>query len=178
MDDPGTTREHGARASGIARELALALGGAAVVEQPTKDDIPTVWVPRERALDVLSHLRSGSKHAFSMLYDLTAIDERERRHREGQPPSDFTVVYHLLSFERNEDVRVKVALPEAGPSLPSATGLWHAADWYEREVFDMFGISFEGHPDLRRILLPPEWQGWPLRKDYDDPNIIRRPDYI
>ena len=83
-----------------------------------------------------------------MLYDLSAIDERMRAHRDGQPPSDFTVVYHLLSFERNEYLRIKVALSEDRLSLPSVTSIWPAANWYEREVWDMFGIVFDGHPHL------------------------------
>jgi NADH-quinone oxidoreductase subunit C/D len=101
-----------------------------------------------------------------MLYDLTAIDERTRQHREDQPPSDFSMVYHLLSFERNRDVRIKVALQGECPSMPTITGLWPAANWYEREAWDMFGITFEGHPNLRRILLPSTWEGHPLRKEH------------
>ena len=101
-----------------------------------------------------------------MLYDLTAIDERMRTHRDGQPPSDFTVVYHLLSFDRNEYVRIKVALAETRLSLPSIADIWPAANWYEREVWDMFGIVFDGHPHLQRILMPKTWVGHPLRKDH------------
>ena len=101
-----------------------------------------------------------------MLYDLTAIDERVRRHRDGQPPGDFTVVYHLLSIGRNEDIRVKVALEGESPSLQSVTDIWPSANWYEREVWDMFGVRFEGHPNLRRILMPPTWKGHPLRKEH------------
>ena len=167
MDDPRPNEGQSiVSPHGIAGELAQAFGAAAVVEQRTLDGIPTVWVPRERVLDILSHLRSKAKRPFRMLYDLTAIDERERRRREGQPPSDFTVVYHLLSFERNKDIRVKVALSEGDLSLPSATGIWRAADWYEREAFDMFGVRFTGHPRLERLLMPPTWQGHPLRKDH------------
>ena len=101
-----------------------------------------------------------------MLYDLTAIDERVRRDRASSPARDFTVVYHLLSFDRNEDVRVKVALAEDAASLPTVTDLWPAANWYEREAWDMFGIVFDGHPHLARILMPPTWKGHPLRKDH------------
>jgi NADH-quinone oxidoreductase subunit C/D len=101
-----------------------------------------------------------------MLYDLTAIDERERVNREGQPASDFTVVYHLLSFDRNQYVRVKTALQEGRMSVPTATDLWRSANWYERECWDMFGITFDGHPHLVRILMPRTWVGHPLRKDH------------
>ncbi len=101
-----------------------------------------------------------------MLYDMTAIDERVRNHREGQPPSDFTVVYHLLSFERNASLRIKVALLGEYPSLPTITDTWPAANWYEREVWDMFGITFDGHLHMTRLLLPPTWDGHPLRKEH------------
>jgi NADH:ubiquinone oxidoreductase 27 kD subunit len=94
-----------------------------------------------------------------MLYDLSAIDERDRRHRDGQPRSDFTVVYHLLSFDRSEYVRIKVPLTDNQLSLPSITSVWPAANWYEREAWGMFGIAFDGHPHLERILMPKTWVG-------------------
>jgi len=99
---------------------------------------------------------------FRMLYDLTAIDERTRTHRDSQPTADFTVIYHLTSFERNQDVRIKVALKENDLNIPSITTVWESANWYEREVFDMFGINFTGHPRLTRILMPKSWKGHPL----------------
>ncbi len=99
-----------------------------------------------------------------MLFDLTAIDERTRIAKNGL--TDFTAVYHLFSFERNEDLRLKVALEGEYPSLPTITDLWPAANWYEREVWDMFGITFDGHPNLRRILMPQTWEGHPLRKEH------------
>jgi NADH-quinone oxidoreductase subunit C/D len=133
-------------------------------EQQTRDAIPTFWVPRDRAHGMLAHL----KHVlgYRMLYDLTVIDERVRRDRAALPVRDFTVVYHVLSFDSNDDVRIKVALDDATASLPTITDLWPAADWYEREAWDMFGIIFEGHPHLARILMPPSWKGHPLRKDH------------
>ncbi len=81
-----------------------------------------------------------------MLYDLTAIDERERTHRAGQPAADFTVVYHLRSLDRAADVRVKVALEGEAPSVPTVTDLWPSANWYEREVWDMFGVGVRRPP--------------------------------
>ena len=101
-----------------------------------------------------------------MLYDLTAIDERTRTKRGDQPASDFTVVYHLTSFDRNQDIRIKVALNQADLNIPSLTTVWESANWYEREVFDMFGINFTGHPRLTRILMPESWKGHPLRKEH------------
>ncbi len=134
--------------------------------QATADGIPTVWIDRARLPGVLALLKNEVAEPYRMLYDLTAIDERERTHRTGQPADDFTLVYHLLSFERNADVRIKVPLTADDPSVRTATDLWPAADWYEREVWDMFGVTFEGHPHLRRILMPPTWEGHPLRKDH------------
>ena len=87
-------------------------------------------------------------------------------HRDGLPASDFTVFYHLLSPERNSDIRIKVALNENDLDIPTASNIWPNANWYEREAYDMFGINFAGHPMLRRILLPTYWEGHPLRKEY------------
>jgi NADH-quinone oxidoreductase subunit C/D len=138
----------------------------AFMSQKTRDDIPTVWAPEGRVREVLRFLKSDISLPYRMLYDLTAIDERSRASRQGQPESDFTVVYHLLSSDRNEDVRIKVALKGDNPSLKSIVDIWPAANWYEREVWDMFGITFEGHPHLKRILMPPTWEGHPLRKEH------------
>jgi NADH-quinone oxidoreductase subunit C/D len=138
--------------------------GAAV--QDARDHIPTFWVAKDRLHALLYHLKHEVPQPYKMLYDLTAIDERMRTHRDGHPASDFTVVYHLLSFERNEYVRVKVPLAEDRLSLPTITGIWPSANWYEREVWDMFGIVFDGHPHLERILMPKSWLGHPLRKEH------------
>jgi NADH-quinone oxidoreductase subunit C/D len=137
-----------------------------LLEQFTADGIPTFWVARGRLHDALHHLKYGVERPYRMLYDLTAIDERVRERREGQPASDFTLVYHLLSFARNADFRIKVALAVDDLAIPTITDLWPAANWYEREVYDMFGVHFDGHPHLARILMPPTWEGHPLRKDH------------
>jgi NADH-quinone oxidoreductase subunit C/D len=150
----------------IVEELQNKFAEAIITQQPTRDETPTLWVARDRAHEILRYLKTEIGKPYRMLYDLTAIDERVRTHREGQPPSDFTVVYHLLSFERNADVRIKVALEGEYPSLPTIADIWPAANWYEREVWDMFGVTFEGHPHLRRILMPPTWEGHPLRKEH------------
>jgi NADH-quinone oxidoreductase subunit C/D len=138
----------------------------AAVPQQTADRIPTFWIPRENLVAAVRYLKFEIDRPYKFLYDLTAIDERVRTHRAGQPPSDFTVVYTLLSFERNEYLRLKVALSERRLSVPTITSIWPSANWYEREVWDMFGIVFDGHPHLRRILMPESWVGHPLRKEH------------
>ena len=149
----------------VAQEISDRFGRIAA-PQVTHDRIPTFWVAKDRVPALLRFLKEEIGQPYRMLYDLSAVDERVREHRDGQPPSDFTVVYHLLSLERNEYVRIKVALTEGRLSLPSVTRIWPAANWYEREVWDMFGIVFEGHPHLERILMPKSWVGHPLRKDH------------
>ena len=149
----------------IAQEIKDRLGHWAM-PQETHDHIPTFWVAKDRVSTVLRFLKEEVGRPYKMLYDLSAIDERMRVHRDGQPASDFTVVYHLLSFARNEYIRIKVALAEDQLSLPSITEIWPAANWYEREVWDMFGIVFDGHPHLQRILMPKTWVGHPLRKEH------------
>jgi len=122
-------------------------------QQPTRDDIPTFWLDKAKIIPLLQYLKQHISRPFSMLYNLPAVDERDRTHRDHQPDSDFTVVYHLLSFERNSDLRLKVALAKDGFSLPTITHLWPNVHWYEREeAWDMFGITFDGHPHLEHIL--------------------------
>jgi len=152
--------------SHIFEELQPKFGEAILNTQETCDKIPTVWVARDHAHSLLLYLKTEVHKPYRMLYDLTAIDERGRDHRQAQPPADFSLVYHLLSFERNRDMRLKVALQGEFPTMPTITDIWPAANWYEREAWDMFGITFAGHPHLRRILLPPTWEGHPLRKEH------------
>jgi len=119
----------------------------------------TIIVPVARLLDVAKHLRDTSGARFDYLSDLTATDWPPRK--EGR----FDVVYMLYSTRHRHRVRMKVIVAENQP-IPSVTGVWPAANWLEREVFDMFGVNFTGHPDRRRILMPEDWQGFPQRKDY------------
>ncbi|WP_121357479.1 NADH-quinone oxidoreductase subunit C/D [Flavisolibacter nicotianae] len=133
--------------------------------QQTVDTIETVWISKEQLVPVLTFLKSATK-PFNLLYDLCGIDERDRRNKQSLPTQDFTLVYHLFSFERNGFVRLKLALSGEYPSVPSVTHLFKNANWYEREVYDMFGIRFEGHPHLQRILMPLTWKGHPLRKEH------------
>jgi len=113
-------------------------------------------VPKDLILDVCKYLRDEA--GFALLADLTAADYPKRERR-------FDVIYQLLSFSRNERLRVKAYVGET-ESIESVVPLWLGADWMEREVFDMFGIRFDHHPNMKRILLPDEWDGHPLRKDY------------
>ena len=119
-----------------------------------------VTVPRAGLVDTLHLLRDDEDMAFGRLTDLTAVDYLGRTPR-------FEVVYQLHSLVHGHHLRVKVGVPEDEPIVPTATGLWKSALWAEREVWDLFGIRFEGHPDLRRILLYDEFEGHPLRKDYE-----------
>jgi len=152
--------------SGLTGELVSKFGASFFTPQLTADEVTTLWVAKENILEVLRFLKQDITQRFELLYDLCAIDERSRANKNGSPASDFTIVYHLLSLQRNCFIRLKIALHGGYPTLPSITDLWKNANWYEREVYDMFGIKFEGHPHLRRILMPLTWEGHPLRKEH------------
>jgi NADH-quinone oxidoreductase subunit C len=131
--------------------------GAALFEATEDRKQAILTVDRARLVEIALHLRDEEK--FDMLADLTAVDWPKREKR-------FDVVLNLYSFAKNERLRLKVWAADA-EEVPSVVSVWPTANWQEREVFDMFGIIFSGHPNLKRILLPDEWQGYPLRKDYD-----------
>ena len=149
-----------------AEQVKLRFGDDIVTEQATKDHIVSVWLPLVKLKQVLFYVKNELSKPYLLLYDLTAIDERSRKKNLDYPSTGFTLVYHLFSFDRNEFIRFKVALAGEYPSVPSITNLWANANWYEREVYDMFGIRFEGHPHLKRILMPSTWEGHPLRKEH------------
>jgi NADH-quinone oxidoreductase subunit B/C/D len=138
--------------------------GEAVEQIPQTSDMLTFRVEESRMKEVLRFLKTETTPKFVRLDDLTAIDESARR--DPREKGDYTLVYHLLSFEPPTRLRLKSALNGKNPATTTMTDLWPSANWYEREVYDMFGIRFEGHPDLRRILNPHDWEGHPLRKDY------------
>jgi NADH-quinone oxidoreductase subunit C len=117
----------------------------------------TAEVAPERITQVCQWLKDAWQ--FERLSTVTAVDWPERDAR-------FDVVYHLHSIARNERLRLKCRVGGEAPEIDSVTSVWRGADWYEREVFDLFGIRFRNHPDLRRIMMPEDWQGHPLRKDY------------
>ena len=152
--------------SDIIKTLVEKFGPSEILEQQTADRMPTFWVRPSKLREVMRYLKDTVERPYKTLHDLTAVDERERTHRQGLPAADFAVVYHLISYERPVDLRVKVALSGEFPSLPTVSDVWLNANWYEREVFDMFGILFDGHPFLRRILMPKWWKGHPLRKEH------------
>ncbi len=131
--------------------------GRAIVGATLDRKQAIVLLRGEQLREIASYCRD--EESFEMLVDLTAVDWPKREKR-------FDVVLNLYSFAKNERLRLKTHVAP-GESLPSVSGVWEAANWLERECFDLFGIVFEGHPDLRRILLPDEWKGHPLRKDYD-----------
>jgi NADH-quinone oxidoreductase subunit B/C/D len=151
------------------RSLAAAMKerfGVSVRQTPHTSDMPAFEVDGERLKDVLRFLKTEAEPRYARLEDLTAVDQSARRKpNDGYP--DYTLVYHLLSFDAAARLRLEVGLSGADrPEAPTITDLWPSANWYEREVFDMFGVRFEGHPALRRILMPEDWEGHPLRKDY------------
>ena len=123
-----------------------------------------VLVSRDRAHDILAWLRDDPAQAFDYLTDVTAVDYRD-------PELPLEVVYQLRSLTRKVDLRVKIPLDKQGDlTVDSVVDLWRGADWLEREVYDMFGVTFRGHPDLRRILMWDEFEDFPMRKDYRPPD--------
>ena len=119
---------------------------------------PCLNVEPESAVEVCRYLRDDPETAFEVLSDLTALD---------LPKEDkLQVVYHLFSYSKRHQIVLKADLPRETPGISTLEGVWKVANWQEREVFDLFGIMFEGHTDLRRIMLPEDWVGHPLRKDY------------
>lgn len=140
------------------RQLLAALPDAVLATHAHCGDATASVVPG-RSLEVLRFLKETDGLEFDMLVDLTAVDYL------GESPR-FEVVYHLLSLRHNHRVRVKLRVGAEAPEVDSAVPLWPAANWMEREAWDLYGIRFRGHPDLRRILLYEEFEGHPLRKDY------------
>lgn len=120
----------------------------------------SVTVNKGRILEIMGYLHKTPELYFDYLADLCGVDYM------GKKEIRFEVVYQLLSIKYNKMIRIKAEVSEDDCSIDSVVGIWAGADWHERECYDMFGISFKGHPDLRRILMPEDWDGYPLRKDY------------
>jgi len=137
----------------------LAWNSGAVEGVKFDRDEMTVYVDRSSLRGVCILLRDDAGCPFNFLSDVTCVDRFPSEPR-------FEVVYHLLSIPKKERVRLKVRLSGDGPAVESVTSVWPAANYFEREVFDLFGVRFTGHPYLRRLLMPEDWEGHPLRKDY------------
>jgi NADH-quinone oxidoreductase subunit C len=130
-----------------------------IIETHSFRDDDTAVVKKEDVIKVFSFLRDDPALLYNFMMDLTAVDYMGREPR-------FEVVYHLYSLKYNARIRIKARVSEADGAIDSITSLWKSADWFEREVYDMYGIRFQGHPNLKRLLLYEEFQGHPLRKDY------------
>jgi NADH-quinone oxidoreductase subunit C len=139
---------------------ALAPTFSGSMQPKTQDGIPIVRVPRDQIIPFLVAVRDDAKLRFRLLLDVTALDYY------GQPRDRFDVVYHLYSFESRTRLRVKTSCSERDAVVPSAVPEFPTAGFLEREVYDMFGIRFDGNPDLRRILMPEDYEHYPLRKDF------------
>ncbi len=144
------------------REVLEKFAGRVEID-PLAADMPVLTCPPELINDLMQFLKHDATTHYRRLEDLTAVDER---YRSAPPDHQFTIVYHLLNFSAPGYLRVKVPLKGEYPEVPSITRIWPSADWYEREAYDMFGIRFTGHPNLRRILMPNNWPGHPLRKEH------------
>jgi NADH-quinone oxidoreductase subunit C len=139
--------------------LQEALPGVHLESAPSRDLQTTVYIARDDVLTVMRALRDRPELRFSVLAELTAVDFWPREPR-------FELIYILISLEHRYRVRLKVRLAGDSANVATVSGVWPAANWLEREVWDLFGIVFDGHPDPRRLLMPEDWEGFPLRKDY------------
>lgn len=120
----------------------------------------SVIVKKERIREIMEYLHDTPQLCFSYLRDICGVDYL------GEKEPRFEVVYQLYSVSHQHSIRIRAEVPENDPVIDSVTGIWDGANWIERECYDMFGVRFRGHPDLRRILMPEDWDGHPLRKDY------------
>lgn len=137
--------------------------------EPTRDESSTpkaVRISTADLVNVCQNLHQNERTYFDMLSCITALDN-------GPEPNTMEMIYNLYSISYNHHLTIKVSLSRANPEIPTVTHIWKTADWHEREAFDMFGINFIGHPDLRRILMPADWQGFPLKKDYKQQEYYR-----
>ncbi len=127
---------------------------------------PSIHIAPAAIAEVCEYLAETDTLAFDSLMCLSGVDLNAK-------DEDFAVVYHLYAMKHRQSVVLKTTVPKIAPHLPTVSHIWKTADWHEREAYDLYGIFFEGHNDLRRILLPDDWEGYPLRKDYKEPEIYR-----
>ena len=146
-------------ASALIASLQEAVPGAQIEAAPSVDLQTTIYVSRDHVAALARTLRDAPDLKFAFLAELTAVDYWPREPR-------YEVVYVLVSIEHRLRLRMKVRLAGAQAHLATVSDVWPAANWLEREVWDLFGIVFDGHPDPRRLLMPEDWEGYPLRKDY------------
>jgi len=139
--------------------------GEAVLSFEAAAKQPFAVVAADRIAEVAAFLKTEPDLRFDNLMCLSAVDYPK------ETPPRMEIVYHLLSYAHAQQFVLKVQLPREDPRLPTVEGSWGVANWHEREAYDLFGIVFEGHSDLRRILLPDDWEGYPLRKDWQDPDF-------
>ena len=125
-----------------------------------------ILIAPDAIADIARYLVEDSELAFDSLMCLSGVDL-------GVKEENLEIVYHLFSMTHRHTVVLKVHLPKEDPHIPSVEDIWKTANWHEREAYDLYGITFEGHSDLRRILMPDDWEGHPLRKDYKDPEFYR-----
>jgi NADH-quinone oxidoreductase subunit C len=156
-------------AAALAASIEAAVPGAACEVAASVDLHTTIYVPRDHVAAIARALRDLPELRFALLAELTAADHWPREPR-------FEVVYVLVSIEHRLRLRMKVRLDGADAHVATVSTVWPAANWLEREVWDLFGIAFDGHPDPRRLLMPEDWEGSPLRKD--SPVQIRRPPHV
>ncbi|QTM69329.1 NADH-quinone oxidoreductase subunit C/D [Buchnera aphidicola (Hormaphis cornu)] len=149
----------------VLQELYIKFGQTAFNVQSTRIGVLVVWINRNLLLPVIKFLNNVPK-PYVMLFDLHGIDERSRIYRTDLPVAEFSVFYHLISIDRNKDIILKVPLLETSLKVLTVTTVFPNANWYECETWEMFGIVFDQHPHLRRIIMPKRWKGYPLRKDY------------
>ncbi|SFC70195.1 NADH-quinone oxidoreductase subunit C [Parapedobacter composti] len=152
-----------------ARVKALLIGrfGEQVIKAEERVGLqPALVVAADHLSQLCLFLRDHEETYFDFLSSISAVDD-------GMESGTFTIVYHLASIPHQQQLTLKVIIPNDRrldnlPVVPTVSGVWRTADWHEREAFDLMGIYFDGHPDLRRILLPDDWEGYPLRKDYEE----------
>lgn len=153
------------KAADPVESLRSALPDALLDTKTFRDEL-TLIVKPESIVTVLRHLRDTPGLLYNFLSDISTVDYFNPQGGYDGRPERFALSYHLYSMLYNRRIRVKVFLPEDDPRVPSVTSVWPAANWLEREAYDMMGIVFDGHPDLRRVLMPQDWNGHPHRRDY------------
>lgn len=151
-------------------ERLMEIGGEGAVQEDLDMPGPVLRLPRESLASAMPFLFEAG---FDSLMALSGFDYKGMKKFKKEAGDQLGVIYHLYSFPRAEKITIKTWIPRDDARVFSVANIWRTADWHEREAYDLFGILFEGHPDFRRLLLPEDWEGWPLRKDYEMPKEYR-----